>query len=173
MPWIRTFLDSGVLITAARSRGSDQQAALSVLADPSRVFLATPLLALEVVPKATFHKQKLELFFYERYLASAAMYRGLNRIEQVARVEAAQSGTRQDSKLERLEKPLPNKLKHIPHARGICFSLFECSSKPPDLAQPNSSASGVRRLDASSAPHACEKCGLPLKRPSTDTTGRG
>jgi len=47
----------------------------------------TPLLALEVVPKATFHKQKLELSFYERYLASAAMYRALNRIEQIARVE--------------------------------------------------------------------------------------
>ncbi len=92
MPWIRTFLDSGVLITAASSRGSEQQAALAILEDPSRVFLATPLLALEVVPKATFHKQELELSFYERYLASAAMYRGLNRIEQIARLEAARRG---------------------------------------------------------------------------------
>jgi hypothetical protein len=92
LAWIRTFLDSGVLITAARSRGSDQQTALAVLADPSRVFLATPLLALEIVPKATFHKQKLELSFYDHYLASAVMYRGLNRIEQIARVEAAQRG---------------------------------------------------------------------------------
>lgn len=92
MPWIRTFLDSGVLITAACSRGSEREAALAVLEDPSRVFLATPLLALEVVPKATFHKQELELSFYQRYLASAAMYRGLNRIEQIARVEAARRG---------------------------------------------------------------------------------
>jgi predicted nucleic acid-binding protein len=92
LPWIRTFLDSGVLITAACSRGSEQQAALAVLEDPSRVFLATPLLALEVVPKATFHKQKLELSFYERYPASAAMYRGLSRIEQIAGVEAARHG---------------------------------------------------------------------------------
>jgi hypothetical protein len=48
--------------------------------------------AIEVVPKATFRKQKLELSFYERYLASAAMYRGPNRIEQIARVQAAQRG---------------------------------------------------------------------------------
>jgi hypothetical protein len=51
-----------------------------------------PFLALEVVPKAAFNRQHLELLFYERYLASATMYRGLNRIEAVARKEAARSG---------------------------------------------------------------------------------
>ena len=89
---LRTFLDSGVLITAARSTGSDQQIALSILRDSNRVFLATPFLALEVVPKAAFNRQHLELLFYERYLASATMYRGLNRIEAVARTEAARCG---------------------------------------------------------------------------------
>lgn len=91
---MRTFLDSGVLITAARSRGADQRFALSILGDANRVFLTTPFLALEVVPKVTFHKQELELLFYERYMASAATYRGLNRIEieKVARAEAARCG---------------------------------------------------------------------------------
>ena len=85
----RTFLDSGVLITAARSRGAGQQIALSILRDSNRIFLTTPFLALEVVPKAAFNKQELELLFYERYLAAATAYRGLNRIEKVAREEAA------------------------------------------------------------------------------------
>jgi len=88
----RTFLDRGVLITAARSSGADQQTALSILGDANRVFLTTPFLALEVVPKATFNRQKLELSFYERYMASAITYRGLNRIEKVARLEAARCG---------------------------------------------------------------------------------
>jgi hypothetical protein len=49
-------------------------------------------LALEIVPKAAFNQQKLELSFYERYMASATPYRGLNRIEKVARAEAARCG---------------------------------------------------------------------------------
>ena len=88
----RTFLDSGVLITAARSRGAGQELALSILESSNRVFLATPFLALEVVPKAAFNRQHLELLFYERYMASATTYRGLNRIEKVARTEAARCG---------------------------------------------------------------------------------
>lgn len=88
----RTFLDSGVLITAARSKGADQQIALSILRDSNRVFLTTPFLALEVVPKAAFNRQELELSFYERYMASATTYRGLNRIEKVARAEAGRCG---------------------------------------------------------------------------------
>jgi len=88
----RTFLDSGVLITAARSKGADQQVALSILRDSNRVFLTTPFLALEIVPKAAFHRQKLELSFYERYMASATAYRGLHQIERVARAEAARCG---------------------------------------------------------------------------------
>jgi len=88
----RTFLDSGVLITAARSRGTDQQIALSILGDSNRVFLTSPFLALEVLPKAAFYRQELELSFYERYMASATTYQGLNRIEKVARAEAARCG---------------------------------------------------------------------------------
>jgi hypothetical protein len=49
-------------------------------------------LALEVVPKAAFYRQGLELSFYERYIASATTYRDLNRIEKVARTEAARCG---------------------------------------------------------------------------------
>jgi hypothetical protein len=65
---------------------------LSILESSNRVFLATPFLALEVVPKAAFNRQQLELLFYERYMASATTYRGLNQIEKVARTEAARCG---------------------------------------------------------------------------------
>ena len=54
--------------------------------------MATPFLALEVVPNAAFNRQQLELLFYERYMASATTYRGLNQIEKVARTEAARCG---------------------------------------------------------------------------------
>jgi len=46
----------------------------------NRVFLTTPFLALEIVPKATFNREELELSFYERYMASASSYRGLKRL---------------------------------------------------------------------------------------------
>jgi hypothetical protein len=63
-----------------------------MLRDSSRVFLTTPFVALEVVPKAAFNPQKLELSFYERYMASATSYGGLNRIEKIACAEAARCG---------------------------------------------------------------------------------
>lgn len=65
---------------------------MSILESSNRVFLATPFLALEVIPKAAFHRQQLELLFYERFMASAITWRGLNRIEELARTEAAQCG---------------------------------------------------------------------------------
>ena len=89
---IRTFLDSGVLITSARSASPDRGAAISILEDRNRTFLASPLLALEILPKASYYGQRLESAFYERYLASAVMYRGLYRIERIAREEASRCG---------------------------------------------------------------------------------
>jgi hypothetical protein len=56
---------------------------LSILRDSNRVFLTTPFLALEVVPKAAFNRQELELSFYERYMASATTYRGLRSAFQL------------------------------------------------------------------------------------------
>jgi predicted nucleic acid-binding protein len=89
---IRTFLDSGVLITAARSSGAGQELALAILESSNRIFLATPFLALEVIPKAAYNRHHLELRFYQRYIAAATTYRGLNRIEKIAGMEAARCG---------------------------------------------------------------------------------
>src|ERR1035437_943601 len=46
---IRTFVDSGALIAAARSLDPDGERALKFLDDPNRVFLTSPFVYLEVV----------------------------------------------------------------------------------------------------------------------------
>lgn len=52
---MRTFLDAGVLIAGARATGEQQEKALHVLGEPDRVFVASPFLYLEVIPKAIFN----------------------------------------------------------------------------------------------------------------------
>ena len=88
----RTFLDAGVLIAAARSVGPDQDRALRLLEDPSRVFLTSPYVQLEVVPKAIYFKKHLERSFYEKFFKNAVWYRQLEKIEAAAQIEASRSG---------------------------------------------------------------------------------
>jgi predicted nucleic acid-binding protein len=89
---IQTFLDAGVLIAAARSRVPDSQRAMDVLEDTDRVFLTSPFVHLEVVPKAVFYKKRLEKAFYDRYFGAADWFRDLDKIEAFAQTEAARSG---------------------------------------------------------------------------------
>lgn len=89
---IRTFLDSGVLIAAARSLDPYGERALKFLGDPNRVFLTSPFVHLEVVPKATFFKRRPERSFYDRYFKNAAWFRDVDKIEVAAQMEAAKAG---------------------------------------------------------------------------------
>ena len=89
---IRTFLDSGVLIAAARSLAPDGERALKFLDDPNRVFLASPFVHLEVVPKAIFFKKRLERSFYDKYFKNAVWFRDVDKIELAAQTEAAKAG---------------------------------------------------------------------------------
>jgi predicted nucleic acid-binding protein len=89
---VRTFLDSGVLLAAIRSAGRDRERALQILEDPDRIFLTSPFVHLELVPKAVFHKKRLEVRFYEEYFRVAEWCRELDRIEALAQREAARSG---------------------------------------------------------------------------------
>jgi predicted nucleic acid-binding protein len=59
---LRTFLDSGVLITGWK--GADRLAAIAIMEDPSREFYTSSLVRLELLPKAHFHRQKAEVEFY-------------------------------------------------------------------------------------------------------------
>jgi predicted nucleic acid-binding protein len=89
---IRTFLDSGVLIAATRSLGIDRERALRLLEEPNRVFLTSPFIHLEVVPKSIFYRKRLEQSFYEKYFNGATWFRDIVRIEAMARTEAANAG---------------------------------------------------------------------------------
>lgn len=65
---ILTFIDSSVLLVAWRSSDAALKLkALTVLADPDRLFVASDFVALELLPKAIYHKQKIEQQFYERF----------------------------------------------------------------------------------------------------------
>lgn len=67
----RIFVDSDVLIMAARGAPPLRDAALSWLEDPDHVLLTSPFVYLETVPKAAFHRRDLELEFYRIYFRHA------------------------------------------------------------------------------------------------------
>ncbi len=89
---LRTFLDSGVLLAAARSVVRDRERALKILEDSERRFVTSPFVRLELVPKAVFHKKRLEMMFYDEYFRDAEWFRDLGKIEAAAQIEAAKAG---------------------------------------------------------------------------------
>ena len=89
---VRTFLDSGILIAAHRSVGPDSERALQLLEEPYRVFLTSPFVHLEVVPKATYYKRRLEQLFYDIYFKDAVWFREVDKIEAAAQTEAIKAG---------------------------------------------------------------------------------
>jgi predicted nucleic acid-binding protein len=89
---IRTFLDSGVLITAYNARRDIELAAADLLDDPNRTFLSSPFVRHEVCPKALFNKRRLEYRFYREYFRRAAMFNDVRLILERAGREAARSG---------------------------------------------------------------------------------
>ncbi len=83
---IRTYVDAGVLIAGSRASGAASGRALDVLADPDRGFVGSVFLRLEVLPKATYHRNKAELTFYEEFF-SRVMARATTMTEVIARAE--------------------------------------------------------------------------------------
>ncbi len=67
---VRSFPDSGVLISAARSRPPFDLIAFNDLDDSSRVFLTSPLIRLETEPKASYMGRSEEFAFYQEFFAS-------------------------------------------------------------------------------------------------------
>jgi predicted nucleic acid-binding protein len=67
----RTYVDSGVLIASARGQSAIAQRADAVLNDPTRAFLTSDIVRLEVRPKARFHRQAAEIELYETFFATA------------------------------------------------------------------------------------------------------
>ena len=64
---LRTFLDSGVLIAAARATGALGARALALFNDSERVFVLSEFVRMEVFPKAIYYQRYAEVGFYEDY----------------------------------------------------------------------------------------------------------
>ena len=64
---VLSFIDSGILIAAARGNSPRAQLALDILADSDRVFGSSIFIKLEVLPKSVCYKQALESEFYEAF----------------------------------------------------------------------------------------------------------
>lgn len=67
---MKTFLDSGVLLTAWK-RGENHQRAISLLADDSRDFVTSDNVRLELLPKPVFEKRQAEIEFYTAHFQEA------------------------------------------------------------------------------------------------------
>ena len=72
MTRVRTFVDSSVLIAAARGTNVVAQRALQILDDPSRDFVTSDFVRLEVLPKPLYHRNNREVMFYETFIEHAA-----------------------------------------------------------------------------------------------------
>jgi len=91
---IKTFLDAGVLITAHRGEPSLREAALGLLASPSRLFVASVFLELELLPKPTFYRRHTEVWFlreyFKRFVQEISL--DLTDVVELAGREAEKSG---------------------------------------------------------------------------------
>ena len=90
---IKTYIDAGVLITAARGVAPIAIRALEVLDDPNREFLSSVFLKLEVLPKAMYYGNAAEVEFYKAFFDAVIRWADiLDGIVQEAFREAYSSG---------------------------------------------------------------------------------
>jgi predicted nucleic acid-binding protein len=69
-----TFIDSGVLITAATGTGEFLEKAMEVLDDPGRTFVSSDYVKLEVLPKAAYHGNEAEAEYYRAFFESVSRW---------------------------------------------------------------------------------------------------
>lgn len=67
---IRTFVDAGVLIDAARGTSPLAALASDILVNAGRQFVSSNFVRLEVVPKPTYHHRSGELAFCNAFFAA-------------------------------------------------------------------------------------------------------
>ena len=63
----RTYIDSGALIWAAQGTTENAARAIPFITDSGREYVTSDYVRLEVIPKATFHRNQSELEFYEPF----------------------------------------------------------------------------------------------------------
>ncbi|MEA5619657.1 nucleic acid-binding protein [Cronbergia sp. UHCC 0137] len=90
---IRTFIDAGVLICAARSQGESAEKALQILENENREFASSIFLKLEVLPKAIYNHQKSEVKFYEAFFEEVSYWaKDINTIIATAYEQSSKFG---------------------------------------------------------------------------------
>jgi predicted nucleic acid-binding protein len=91
---IKTFIDSGVLIFAARGQGELAEKALSILEDSEREFASSIFIKLEVLPKGIYLKKETETKFYQTYFSAVSYWAtDLTKIIEYGFHEASNYGT--------------------------------------------------------------------------------
>lgn len=114
-----TFIDAGVLVTAARGVGEISEKALNVLTDSEREFASSVFIKLEVLPKAIYNRQTEEADFYETFFSAVTYWaRDLEQIIQDAHNIACQYGLAAMDAL------------HIAAALSVGASEFVTTEKP-------------------------------------------
>ncbi len=63
----RDYLDAGILIEAASGKGQAAEIAIALLRDPTRTFLSSPYLDLELLPQTILNKRSSQEQFLQRY----------------------------------------------------------------------------------------------------------
>jgi hypothetical protein len=87
----RTFLDSGVLISAARGTDSTSLRALQIIDDPHRAFVSNIFVKLEVLPKAVYNRFQEETAFYQSFFEND-VYLCVNFSNDLAEIAQQQAG---------------------------------------------------------------------------------
>ncbi len=89
----RTFVDSGVLIAAARGTDRTSQSAFTILDDPERQFASSVLVQLETIPKATYLRRDAERKFYQDFFNRVSAWAVFDlKLAEIALVAACQAG---------------------------------------------------------------------------------
>ena len=84
----RTYLDSGVLLRAARGNTELSEPALQMLCDANREFVSSMLVRLELMPRA---KDRGEIAFYETYFDRVAIWAPMDPYLLTTAIEEAGS----------------------------------------------------------------------------------
>lgn len=69
-----TFVDAGVLISAARGEGDIARRAFEILDDPSRIFASSDFVKLEIMPKPKYFKKSDEVNFYDEFFSGVSIW---------------------------------------------------------------------------------------------------
>jgi hypothetical protein len=81
-----------VLINAFKGEPALRECALAVLSEPNHEFWYSPLVKIEVILQPTYHKETLEIKFYEEYFKYAECWGSLDRMFEIGSREAMRHG---------------------------------------------------------------------------------